>query len=158
MATKKMTRADYVKLIEKKYFASVMKHSYEAVIANFTEDARVTIFHGDNPVQVFFKNPKRGQQSFNVFYGHLFDNYIVDFGKFNTVVDVAKMTAAATFSPRLKPKKGSPYKSTGNLSLNNCNFFWFRGDKIADMIIYYANPTLGKKLGLAPKMPTAFPK
>ena len=41
---------------------------------------------------------------------------------------------------------------------NNCNFFWFRGGKIAGMIIYYANPTLGKKLGLKPKMPTAFPK
>ncbi len=158
MATKKMTRADYVKVIEKKYFASVMKQNYDAVLANFTEDARVTIYHGDNPVQIFFKNPKGKQQSFKVFYGHLFDNYLVNFGKYNTVVDVANKKAAATFTPHLKPKKGSAYKKAGDLHLNNCNFFWFRSDKIADMIIYYANPTLGKKLGLDPKMPTAFPK
>jgi len=158
MSSKTMTRADYVRVIEKKYFGSVMKHDYQKVIDNFTDDARVTIFHGDNPLQVFYKNPKRGKQSFKVFYGHLFDNYIVDFGKYNTVVDVAKKKAAATFTPHLKPKKGSAYRKTGDLHLNNCNFFWFRGDKIEDMIIYYANPTLGKKLGLDPKMPTAFPK
>jgi hypothetical protein len=157
--TKKLTRADYVRLIEKKYLASVMKDDYATIRDCFTEDARATIYHGDNPVQVFFKNPKGRQQSFDTFYGHLFANYTTNFGTIHTVVDADTGTAATTyFGHRLTVKKGSPYKSSGNMRLNNANFFWFRRGKIADMIIYYANPTFGKKMGLKPKMPTAFPK
>jgi ketosteroid isomerase-like protein len=155
---KKLSRADYVRLIRKKYFAGVERHDYQAVVDCFTPDARVTIYHGDNPVQRFFKRPGKGQTSFRVFYGHLFENYDVRFTKLHYVIDLDQATAAATFVPRLKPKRGSSYRQTGNLQLNNCNFFWYRGDKIADMIIYYANPELGKKLGIATRMPTAFPK
>ena len=155
---KKLSRADYVRLIRKKYFASVERQDYAAVVDCFTPDARVTIYHGDNPVQRFFKRPKKGQISFRVFYGHLLGNYDVSFTKFHFVIDTGEGTAAATFVPKLKPKKSSSYRQTGNLQLANCNFFWYRGDKIADMIIYYANPDLGKRLGIATKMPTAFPK
>ncbi|MBM3506044.1 MAG: nuclear transport factor 2 family protein [Alphaproteobacteria bacterium] len=154
---KKLVRADYVRLI-RKYFGCVTREDYQGVLDCFTPDARVTIFHGDNPVQQFHKNPKRGQKSYDFFYGHLFDNYVVKFTALHCVIDSAERTAAATFVPRLTPKRTSAYRKTGKLQLNNCNFFWYRGDKIADMIIYYANPTLGKKLGLATRQPTAFPK
>ena len=153
-----LTREDYVRLMRDDYFGGVMRSDRSAVWNCFTDDAKVTIYHGDNPVNVFYKNARADQQSFDVFYGHLWTNYHVHFGNFHFVVDREQATAAATFIPTLEPKPESGYLQTGRLTLNNCNFFWFRGRAIADMIIYYANPTLGAKLGIASKMPTAFPK
>ena len=153
-----LSRADYVQRMEHDYFGGVMREDRAGVWDCFTDDAKVTIYHGDNPVNVFYKTPAAGQQSFDLFYGHLWQNYKVHFGGYHFVVDLDQATAAATFIPTLDPKPGSGYAETGQLRLNNCNFFWFRGRDIADMIIYYANPTLGAKLGIATKMPTAFPK
>ena len=154
----KLKRSEYVRLMRDTYFSAVVREDYDAVMACFTKDGHVTIYHGDNPIQRFYKTPKRGQQSFSTFYGHLFENYHVQFGDYHFVVDVQERTCAATFVPKLRPKRNSAYLDTGRLQLNNCNFFWYRRGKIAEMIIYYANPRLGRKLGLAPKMPTAFPK
>lgn len=154
----KLSRADYVRRMEVDYFGGVMGEDRASVWGCFTDSAKVTIYHGDNPVNVFFKNPTADQQSFDVFYGHLWTNYKVHFSGYHFVVDLEQATAAATFIPTLDPKAGSGYTETGQLQLNNCNFFRFHGNDIADMIIYYANPTLGAKLGIASKMPAAFPK
>jgi hypothetical protein len=109
-------------------------------------------------VQRFYKTPVEGQQSFDMFYGHLWQNYRVSFSNYHFVVDLANQSCAATFTPVLDPKPGSAYMATGRLNLNNCNFFRFRGADIADMIIYYANPTLGAALAAGTTAPTAFPK
>jgi hypothetical protein len=153
-----LTHAQYIVRMRDDYFTGVMREDRNLVWSCFTDDARVTIYHGDNPIQQFYKNAKPGQQSFDFFYGHLWQNYHVHFGDYRFVVDTEQGHCAATFVPTLNPKPGSNYLETGRLTLNNCNFFWFRGRDIADMIIYYANPTLGAAMGLSAKMPTAFPK
>ena len=154
----KLTHAQYIARMRDDYFGGVMREDRAGVWSCFTDDARVTIYHGDNEVRQFFKNPGPGQKSFDFFYGHLWQNYKVLFTDFRWIVDVEHDCAAATFLPTLDPKPGSDYLATGRMNLNNCNFFWFRGRHIADMIIYYANPTLGAKMGTAAPTPTAFPK
>ncbi len=152
----KLTYAQYVTLMRDDYFGGVMREDRAGVWNCFTDDARVTIYHGDNEVRQFHKNPGPGQKSFDFFYGHLWQNYKVLFENYRWIVDVENEWAAATFLPTLDPKPGS--EATEQMKLNNCNFFWFRGNAIADMIIYYANPTLGAKVGAGAPTPTAFPK
>ncbi|MCB2109160.1 MAG: hypothetical protein KDE14_15725 [Rhodobacteraceae bacterium] len=153
-----LTRDAYIKLIEQTYFGAVMAEKLDDVIACFTGDAEVTIHHGDNPVRRFFGTPQPGQDQLRVFWTHLFENYRSHFGGFNHVIDMGHECCACTFTATLTPKPQSSYVPTGVLTLNNCNFFWYRGDKIARMTIYYANPTLGAKLGTLTQTPTGFPK
>ncbi|MSO98073.1 MAG: nuclear transport factor 2 family protein [Rhodospirillaceae bacterium] len=154
----KFNRDYYLKLIETDYFGSVMAAKMDAVLACFTPAAEVNIYHGDNPIRRFFAKPGKDQESFTVFWGHLFENYHAHFGNFHHVIDTEHDCAASTFLPTLTPKPGSAYLAAGILTLNNCNFFRFKDGKIDHMIIYYANPTLGAKLGAASSGPTAFPK
>ncbi|MBL8642609.1 MAG: hypothetical protein JNK21_01645 [Rhodospirillaceae bacterium] len=156
--TQKYNRAFYIKLVEQGYFGSVMKDDVEGAAACFTSDAEVTIYHGDNPIRRFYGTPKPDQQHLTAFWAHLCENYESHFGNFQHIVDEANECCAATFIVTLKPRATSAYLATGTLTLNNCNYFWCRDGKIARMTIYYANPTLGAKLGSASVGPTGFPK
>jgi ketosteroid isomerase-like protein len=150
-------RKTHLDLVEK-YFASVMREDFAAVRACFGPDAYVTILHGDNPRRKFSYRETEGESSVAFFYGHLWTNYHVKFYDFTFVIDAASNRGACYFQVTLTPKAGSDYAATGALRLNNCNFFRFEDGKIADMIIYYANPTLGATLGDTKGAPTAFPK
>lgn len=154
----KPARADYIKLVEKDYFGNVMSGDLDAVVACFTPAAEITIFHGDNEIRRFFGKPAAGQQPLRAFWEHLCGNYDSHFGNFQHIVDDAHECCAATFIVTLKPKPNSAYLATGTLTLNNCNYFWCKDGKIDRMTIYYANPTLGAKLGLTSTGPTGFPK
>ena len=149
----KLSRAEYVGLMQN-YFSSVMREDVDAIRACFTPDARITIYHGDNPLRQFHAAPTADQLAFSDFYGHLLQNYSVHFGNFCHFVDTEKERCSATFEPTLTPKPESEFLADGEVSLNNCNFFRFRIDKIEDMIIYYANPALGAKLGVTDGPPT----
>ncbi|MDX2143261.1 MAG: nuclear transport factor 2 family protein [Rhodospirillaceae bacterium] len=151
-------RDHYIKLVERDYFGNVMAENLDAVVACFTPDAEITIFHGDNPIRRFFGQPTGDQQHLRTFWAHLCGNYDSHFGRFRHVVDADNECCASTFIVTLKPKPTSEYLATGTLTLNNCNFFWCRAGQIHRMTIYYANPTLGAKLGLAASGPTGFPK
>ncbi len=154
----KPNRDHYIKLVEKDYFGNVVAEDIEAVVRCFTPDAEITIYHGDNPIRRFYGKPNGDQQPLRAFWDHLCGNYGAHFGQFQHIVDEAHECCAATFIVTLTPKPNSAYISTGTLTLNNCNYFWCRDGKIARMTIYYANPTLGAKLGLVPVGPTGFPK
>lgn len=150
--------AYYVDLMEKGYFGNVMKEDIPAAIGCFTEDSRVTIYHGDNAIRYFYGDPGEGQLPLAAFYDHLLGNYDVHFENFSHYVDVDNERCASHFTVTLAPKSGSAYEETGTLTLNNCNFFKCIDGKIADMIIYYANPTLGSIMGVETSSPTGFPR
>jgi ketosteroid isomerase-like protein len=145
------TQEDYVRLVEEEYFGSVARQDKAAILACFTADAKVTIYHGDN-------QPRRfgGDGSpLGDFFDHLLGNYDPEFSEFVHFVDVPQERCAAYFQVRLVPKAESPYVPVGVLTLRNCNFFLCRDGKIRDMTIYYANPGTA---GAAAPMPTGFPK
>jgi hypothetical protein len=151
-------RERLIRLMRDDYFGSVMREDYPGAASCFTDDSHITIFHGDNPKRRFTKLPEEGPTSYRHFWGHIFDNYRARFTDFRFVVDLPESCAAATFLVTMDPKLTSAYRETGVLTLNNCNFFWFRDGLISEMIIYYANPTLGARLGLKAGAPTAFPQ
>jgi ketosteroid isomerase-like protein len=151
-------RAYYTKLVEQDYFGNVMKEDIAAACACFTEDSEVVIYHGDNPVRRFYGTPKDGQLPLDAFYEHLLGNYGAKFEHFEHTIDLEYQRCAANFLVTLTPKPGSTYETTGTLTLNNSNFFRCRDGKIYYMVIYYANPTLGEKLGVQTTSPTGFPK
>lgn len=151
-------REYYVKLIEEGYFGNVMKEDIAAACACFTDDSEVVIYHGDNEVRRFYGTPKDGQLPLVAFYDHLLGNYDALFEHFEHTVDLPAQRCASNFLVTLSPKPGSAYEETGVLTLNNSNFFRCRDGKIYYMIIYYANPTLGAKLGNQTASPTGFPR
>ena len=52
-----MTRDDYVDLVERRYFGNVTQADIPAVVACFTDDALVTIYHGDAAPRLFKAQP-----------------------------------------------------------------------------------------------------
>lgn len=140
------------------YFDAVMREDMAGVRAKFTPGAKITILHGDNPKREFLLADLDGPNSLTHFYGHLWANYQVKFYDFTYTIDPPAGQGGCYFQVTLTPKPGSAYAATGPLRLNNCNFFRFDNGLIADMIIYYANPTLGAALGNTQGAPTAFPK
>jgi hypothetical protein len=153
-----LTRAAIIQLVEHEYFGSVSRRDIPSVLACFTRDAAVRIYHGDNPTRNFFMTTRRGQTPLAMFYQHLTENFQARFLDFEHFIDLPARRSAATFAVRLRPYRSSPYHPSGSLTLNNCNFFEYRRGRIQRMTIYYANPLLGKKLGLASMGPTGFPK
>ncbi len=153
-----LTRGAIIRLVETEYFGSVTRGDIPAVLACFTRDAEVKIYHGDNPVRHFSMSPRRGRSPLAHFYEHLTGHFHARFVDFQNFIDLPARRSAATFTVRLRPYRKSPHYASGSLVLNNCNFFEYRRGRIAQMTIYYANPTLGKKLGQASVGPTGFPK
>jgi hypothetical protein len=151
-------REYYINLIEESYFGNVSKEDITGACDCFTDDSKVVIYHGDNPVRLFYKEPKGNQQPLEVFYDHLLGNYNAKFQDFVHTIDLSDEKCASNFLVTLSPKPNSEYLSTGVLTLNNSNFFRLDNGKINYMIIYYANPTLGDLLGNTNDSPTGFPK
>ena len=147
-----LSHDDYVTLVEDTYFGSVSREDIPAALACFTDDARVTIYHGDAAPRRFAASPKDGESPLHTFFDHLLANYRARFTNFRHFIDPASESCAAYFNVELAPKPDSAYLGAGTRNLNNCNFFHYRAGKIFDMIIYYADP------GAAPDTPTGFPK
>ena len=151
-------RKYYVDLVENRYFGNVAKEDIKAACSCFTSDSQVVIYHGDNQVRRFYGTPKEGEAALEVFYDHLLGNYDAAFDGFEHTIDLESARCAANFTVTLSPKIGSDYEDVGRLTLNNSNFFRCRDGKIFFMVIYYANPTLGSKIGVQANSPTGFPK
>lgn len=147
-------RAAYVDLVENRYFGSVERGRIADIRACFTDDAVVTIRHGDNPVRVFKARPAAGEQPLEAFWEHICANFDPRFTEFEHVIDVEGGCCAATFLVTLVPKPASVYRPRGTLTLRNCNFFWLDGGRIARMIVYYSNPDSG---GTDGAKPTGYP-
>ena len=149
---KKLCREEYIKLVERDYFGSVVAGDMEKIMACFTEDATVTIRHGDNPVRNFNWQGSNGAVRLEEFYVHLCGNFTAWFGDFIHYIDVQEQRCACTFVVKLTPKQDSSYLVSGEQTLRNCNFFIYRNSKIAEMIIYYSNSE-----SRAGQAPTGYP-
>lgn len=135
-----MDRNSYIEFIEQQYFGNVVAAEIDRVLQCFTDDAHVTIRHGDLPERRFAMNPGSDEMDLRNFYEHLCANYDCWFGQYQHYIDVENAKAASRFSVRLTPKPGRLYAHEDPQELRNCNFFDFRAGRIEDMIIYYANP------------------
>lgn len=155
---KTFSRDYYINLIEDSYFGNVTRADISSACGCFTDSSEIVIYHGDNPVRRFYKNPSNNEDSLEVFYNHLVGNYNALFEDFVHTIDLECEKVASNFIVTLKPKQDSVYLSSGTLTLNNSNFFRFKNGKINYMIIYYANPTLGSMLNNSNNGPTGFPK
>lgn len=149
-----MDRDDCIRLVEQKYFGNVMKGDIEAILECFTEDAHIRIRHGDAPEREFSLKSGGDGPSAREFYQHLCSNFSSHFGGFKHFIDVESGRSAATFLVTLTPRPDSPYASDGPQTLHNCNFFEYRSGRIADMIIYYSNPSANVS---DPQAPTGYP-
>ena len=135
-----MTRDDYVDLVERRYFGNVAQADIPAVVACFTGDATVTIYHGDAAPRLFKAQAGAGETPLPRFFEHLLANYDPQFTEFVHYVDTAGERCAATFLVTLTPKPDSAYRDAGVQRLRNCNFFRCRDGLIHEMTIYYSNP------------------
>ena len=153
-----MTRDDYVDLVEERYFGNVSREDIAAALACFTDDARVTIYHGDAAPRLFAVSPGAGETPLARFFEHLLSNYEARFTEFVHYVDEAGERCAAMFLVTLTPRPGSPYRDAGVQRLRNCNFFRCRGGLIHEMTIYYSNPVTASGRDAHGTRPTGFPQ
>ena len=153
-----MTRDDYVDLVERRYFGNVTRADIPAVVACFTEDAAVTIYHGDAAPRLFRAAPAAGETPLPRFFEHLLANYEAQFTEFVHYVDEANERCVATFLVTLTPKPGSAYRDAGVQHLRNCNFFRCRDGLIHEMTIYYSNPGTAGGADAHGARPTGFPQ
>ena len=153
-----MTRDDYVDLVEERYFGNVSREDIPAVVACFSDDATVTIYHGDAAPRLFAAAPGAAETPLPRFFEHLLANYEARFTEFVHFVDPACERCAATFLVTLAPKPGSPYRAAGVQRLRNCNFFRCRDGLIHEMTIYYSNPGTAAGRDAHGTRPTGFPQ
>ena len=153
-----MTRDDYVDLVERRYFGNVVLADIPAVVACFTDDASVTIYHGDAAPRLFKAQPGAGETPLPRFFEHLLANYEPGFTEFVHYVDVPNERCAAMFLVTLTPKPDSAYRDAGVQRLRNCNFFRCRDGLIHEMTIYYSNPGAAGGAEAHGSRPTGFPQ
>jgi hypothetical protein len=145
-------REAVIKFVEHTYFGSVQRQDIAAVMDCFTATATVIIRHGDNPVRQFSKVTQAGTDNLQDFYAHLCGNYDAWFGDFQHYIDGGAQRSACYFTVQLTPKPDGLYAAAGRQTLQNCNFFDYKGDRIRHMIIYYSNT------GSADGTPTGYPQ
>jgi hypothetical protein len=153
-----MTRDDYVRLVENDYFGNVSRADIPAVVACFTDDATVTIYHGDAEPRIFKASLSGGETPLPRFFEHLLANYDPVFTEFEHYTDPAAERCAAHFLVTLTPKPGGSTEAAGVQRLRNCNFFRCRDGRIHDMIIYYSNPGTAAGADAHGARPTGFPQ
>jgi hypothetical protein len=134
-----MRYEDYVRFVEDRYFGNVSRDRQAEVLDCFTADAEILIRHGDLPVRHLKARPEPGEPHLGDFWKHLNGNFAASFTAFEHFVDVAAQRCAATFTVTLTPRPGSAYAAQGVQTLQNCNFFWFRDERVRKMIVYYSN-------------------
>lgn len=134
------TRDDYVRLVEDDYFGNVASPDLGAVLACFTDDARATVYHGSDPVQVYARRPRSGESPLEAYFEYVFATFAVEYEGFTHWVDVENERCACTFVVYLTGKPGTQLASAGRTRYENANFFQCRDGKFADVTIYYASP------------------
>ncbi|MBT8447289.1 MAG: hypothetical protein KJO38_09085, partial [Gammaproteobacteria bacterium] len=94
--------AYYTDLVERRYFGNVAAGEIDAAVACFTADARVTIYHGDNPVRRF-ACPEAADYGppLPTFYEHLCGNFRASFAGFTHYIDIPGERIASTFTVTL---------------------------------------------------------
>ena len=138
-----MHRNDYIRLVEEDYFGHVVRPNVKRILACFTDDAVITIFHGDDPATVFRAFPGPNDAPLRGYFDYVFETYTVDgYSNFRHFVDVDAQLIASMFEVTLTPKPGSALaqEGVGTQTLLNCNFFECTNGRFRDVVIYYANP------------------
>lgn len=111
------TYEDYVRLVEEEYFGSVVRQDKPAILACFSEDATVTIYHGDNTPRRFGAKAEPGVSQLSTFFDHLLGNYDPEFLEFTHFIDAAHDCCATHFKVRLTPKPNLSYAAAGHCIL-----------------------------------------
>ncbi len=142
-------RDAYITLVEDTYFGSVVRGDMAAILDCFTDNAVVTIRHGDDAPRLFHRNPGPGQVDVAEFYSHLLGQFDPWFGDYHHYYDPEAHTGASRFQVKLTPRSDRPDVAAQHLF--NCNFFELEGGKIREMLIYYSNP------GAAEQAQTGYP-
>ncbi len=133
-------REDSVALVEDAYFGGVARGDLDGILALFTADARMRVYHGDGPADVFAASPGPGERPLAEYFAGVLANYTVSYADFEHTVDVAAGRHACTFSVTLAPRACASRASAGPVTLANCNFFGLREGRIHSVTIYYVNP------------------
>ena len=102
-----MTRDDYVDLVERRYFGNVAQADIPAVVACFTDDALVTIYHGDAAPRLFKLNPAPARPRCPASSSICSPTTTRNSTEFVHYVDTGGERCAATFLVTLTPKPDS---------------------------------------------------
>lgn len=118
------TREDYTEMVENQYFANVDGKNIEAVLNCFHPDALFTI-------QSAFSSHKGRDTNVKAMFENLFEKYSRIVHKdFRHVLDIDNECCASQFSVENVANDGS------KIRLSNCNFFYFKNDKIQQIFVY----------------------
>lgn len=118
-----LTRDELMKMATMDYFGNVDKKNMDGVLANFHENAVVTI-----PTDPIVHEDR--DQGLRKMYQALFDSYVeIWHGNFECTVDEKAQSVSARFDVYLKTEDGTEIK------LTNCNFWYMEDGKISRMYV-----------------------
>lgn len=119
------TREEYIDIVENRYFANVDLRNLAAVLECFHEDAMFT-------VQSAFSTHEGRDEGIRRMFENLFEEYEpkILHRDFTHVVDSDNCCCATQFEVENTSREGEEVR------LSNCNFFYFKGDKISEVYVY----------------------
>lgn len=119
------TREEYIDIVENRYFASVDLRDLAAVLECFHEDATFS-------VQSAFSTHEGRDEGIRMMFENLFEEYEpkILHRDFTHVVDPDNCRCATQFEVENTSREGEEVR------LSNCNFFYFKGDKISEVYVY----------------------
>ena len=130
-----MSRLTRDQLIEKAtmdYFANVDKKNMDGVLANFHDNATLTV-----PTDPIVHEGR--EQGIRQMFQTLFDSYVAIWhGDFECTADEATQSIAARFNVYLKTEDGSEIK------LTNCNFWYVEDGKFSRVFVFMSGPNVLK--------------
>lgn len=128
----KLTRDELIELATMDYFANVDKKNMDGVLANFHEDATLTV-----PTDPIVHEGR--DQGIRKMFQNLFDSYVdIWHGDFECTVDEKEQSIAARFNVYLKTEDG------GEIKLTNCNFWYVENGKFSRVFVFMSGPNVLK--------------
>jgi ketosteroid isomerase-like protein len=129
---KKLTRDELIELATMDYFGNVDKKNMDGVLANFHENASLTV-----PTDPIVHEGR--DQGIRKMFQTLFDSYEeIWHGDFECTPDVESQSIAARFNVYLKTADGSEVK------LTNCNFWYVEDGKFSRVFVFMSGPNVLK--------------
>jgi ketosteroid isomerase-like protein len=135
-----MARAEFIDIVEHRYFGSMAAAAPKRMMPLLTEDAVLTGFFGTHPPRIVRRSPSAGEESFAEFFGALHAEFSLGYSHFVHFVDLEAQQCACTFLLEIAPHdRNSPVPQR---RLRNCNFFRFKDGLISEITAYFAQPSV----------------
>ena len=132
------SRAQYIDLIESRYFGNMARSQPHLIMPLLTDDAVLTGFFGSNSPRRVSNDGAPGKESFVAFLSALQADFDLRYSDFFHIVDVELERSACTFRLEIVPRDGT--SKIGLRTLRNCNFFQFQNGLIKAVTAYFASP------------------